>query len=88
MLSRIEWECLNVVRVDRVTHEATGGMSVETEHEKEREMVSIPERFKALLSDLVMSSSVHQHHNKQHEVPSDATRLGVVDLKGCLLADF
>jgi hypothetical protein len=60
----------------------------ESNHEEERQMVSVPECLKALLADLVMSRGIHEHHDEQHEMTSDASRLGVVDLQSSLLPEF
>jgi hypothetical protein len=51
-------------------------------------MVSIPEGLETLLTNLVMSSCVHEEHGKEHEMASDATRLSVMNLKGDLLANL
>jgi hypothetical protein len=56
-------------------------MRIQTDHEKEREVMCIPEGFKALIAYLVVSSCVHQEQNKQHEMASNATGLRIVDLK-------
>ena len=63
-------------------------MGVETEHEEECEVVCVPERLKALLADLVVGGGVHDKHDKEHEVASDATGLRVVNLLGRLLANL
>jgi hypothetical protein len=60
----------------------------ETEHKKESQVMGVPEDLKALLADLLVSGRVHQEHNKQHEVSSDATRLSIVDLLSSLFADL
>lgn len=88
VLRGIEWEARDVVRVDGITDETTSGVGVETEHEEECKVVSIPKGFKALVSDLLVGSRVHYNHDQEHKVACDATRLGVVDLEGGLLANF
>lgn len=55
-------------------------MGVEADHEEERKVMGVPESFKALLTDFVVSGSIHQHHEEQHNVSSDATWLTVVDI--------
>lgn len=55
-------------------------MRIKPDHEKERQMVCVPERLKALLANLVMSSCVHDKHDQKHEVARDAARLRVMDL--------
>lgn len=42
-------------------------------------MVGIPECLEALLADLVVRSSIHEQHTQKHDVPGDASWLGVVD---------
>lgn len=59
-------------------------MSVETEHEKESQMVRVPECLKALSADFVMGSCIHQNNDEEHEVAGDTTRLVVVNCNGCL----
>jgi hypothetical protein len=63
-------------------------MCVQADHEEEREMMRIPERLEALVTDLVMGGCVHEKHNQKHEVTSDAARLRIVDLLSKLLPDF
>lgn len=43
--------------------------------------MSIPECFERLLSNPMVGSGVHQEHEQKHEVSSDTTSLGVMDLK-------
>lgn len=43
-------------------------------------MVGIPKCLEALLADLVVRSSIHEQHTQKHNVPGDASWLGVVDL--------
>lgn len=88
MVCGIEGEAGGEVGIDRVSHEAASSVGVETKHEEESEVMGVPERFKALSPDLLVSSTVHEHHDEEHEVTSDSTRLGVVDLKGSLLANL
>lgn len=59
MLCRIEGERPDIVWIDRVAHKATRGVSVKANHEEECEMMGIPERFKALGSDLMVGSGIH-----------------------------
>lgn len=63
-------------------------MGEEANHEEESQVVSVPEYFEALLTDLVVCSCVHQEHNEKHEMACDATRLGIMDLLGGLLANL
>lgn len=88
VLSRIEWEDGDVVRIDRIAHEAASGVGVEANHEEEGEVVGIPESFEALGTDLVVCGRVHQNHDEEHEVTSDTTCLGIVDIQSLLLTDL
>jgi len=88
VLGRVEGEGCDVVGIGGVTDEATSSMAVETKHEEERKVMSVPEGFKALGTDLVMGGRVHEEHDQEHEVTSDGSRLGVVDLKCDLLANL
>ena len=88
VLSRVEREGLDVVRINGIPNEATGRVSVKAKHEEESKMMRVPESLEALGADFVVSSGVHQHHDEQHEMASDTTRLGVVDLLSGLLSDF
>ena len=63
MFGGIEWEGRDQVWLDRVSNETAGGMGEKTEHEEECQMVGVPEGLKAFLSNLCMSSGVHDHHD-------------------------
>ena len=56
-------------------------MGVKADEEEEREVVSVPESFEALVTNLLMSCRVHQDHDEEHEVSGDAASLGVMDVK-------
>ena len=88
VLRRIEGERGDVVGIRRVTDEASGGMGVETDHEEEREVVSVPEGFETLVADFVVRRGIHKDHDEKHEVASDASRLRVVDVQGDLRTDL
>jgi hypothetical protein len=81
MLCGVKGEGGNVVGVSRVPDEAASSVSVESNHEKECEMVSVPKSLEALVADLVVSSGVNEEHDKKHEMPSDASCLGIMDIK-------
>lgn len=81
MFGGIERESANVVRIHGISHETASGMGIQTNHEEECEMMSVPKRFEALLADFVVGGGVHQNHNKEHKVSRNATRLRVVDVK-------
>lgn len=70
------------VSVDGVADEAADGVGVESQEERNEQVVSIPEGLERLLADTGMSSGIHEHHAEQHDMASNATRLGVVDLQG------
>lgn len=53
-----------VVRVGRIADETASRMGIQANHEKECEMVCIPESFKTLGANLVMSGRVHQEQYK------------------------
>ena len=63
-----------------VTNEASGSVSVETEHERNKEVVGVPEGLEGLLSDFGVGGGIHEKHAEEHDVSSDSTGLGVVDL--------
>jgi hypothetical protein len=65
-----------------VTHEATSGVSVETEHKRNEEVVSVPESFEGLLANFSVGSCIHQKHAQKHNVSSNSTSLGVMNLNG------
>jgi hypothetical protein len=43
--------------------------------------MSVPECLERLLSDPVVGSGVDQEHEQKHEMSSDTTSLGIMDLK-------
>ena len=63
-------------------------MSVEADHEEEREVVGVPESLKALLADLVMGGAVHDDHEEKHDMTGDATWLPIVDIEGISRSEF
>ena len=63
-------------------------MRVEAYHEKEGKVVRVPEGFKTLVANLLVASSVHQYHDKKHEMAGNATSLVVVDILRRLGANF
>ena len=88
MLCRIERESWDVVGVNGIADEAASGMSVQANHEEERQMMGIPERFEALVTNLVVCGRVHEQHNKEHKMTSDSSGLGEVNIQSGLLADL
>lgn len=87
-LGVIEGEGVCVSGVDGVTNEASGSMGVETDHEEEGEVVGVPESLEALLTNPLVGGGVHEDHDEEHEVTSDSSGLGVVDLEGKLLTNL
>ena len=85
VLCRVEGEHPDVIRVDRIAHEAARRVSIQAQHEEECQVVRVPKDLKALVADLLVRGGVHEDHDEQHEVPSDASRLGVVDVQRNLL---
>jgi hypothetical protein len=73
---------------DGVSNEAAGGMRVHTQQERDEKMMCVPESLKRLLSYPVMGSGIHKQHAEQHDVPSNASGLGVVDLKSNLWSNL
>jgi len=88
MLSRIEREGWDVVGVHGVPNKATGGVRVESDHEKECEMVGIPEGLETLIADFMMGGSVHEEHDKEHEMTSDTASLSVMNVESPFLANL
>jgi len=88
MVRRVERERGNEVWVDRVANEASGCVGVYSNHEEECKVMRVPENLESLLPNLVVGRGIHEHHDEEHEVASDATRLRVVNLLGCLLANL
>jgi len=85
---RIEWECRDIIWVNRITNEAASSVRVKPNHEEKCEVMGVPERFEALVTNLVVRGRIHQDHNEQHEVPRDTTRLRIVNLQGNFLTDL
>jgi len=80
VLGRIEGESSNVIGVGGVSDKTASRMGIEGDHEEKREVMGVPEGLEALAADLMMSGCVHDDHDEQHEVTSDATSLFVVDI--------
>lgn len=88
MVSLVEGEVVDIVGLDRVAHKAAGRMGVQSNHEKEGQVVGVPEHFKGLIANLFVGGAVHEDHDEKHKMPSDTASLLVVDIKGNLLADL
>ena len=76
------------VGVDRVANEAACGVGVHGEEEGDEEVVSVPEGFEGLLTDLVVCGGVHEEHTEEHDVASDTASLGVVNLDSSFRPDL
>lgn len=68
--------------VGRVTHETTDCVRVQSEQERDEQVVGVPEGLERLLANSVVRSRVHEKHAEKHDVASDTARLSVVDLQG------
>ena len=88
VLRRIKRERRDVIWINRVTNKTAGGVRVEPNHEEECEVMGVPERFKALVTNFVVRCRIHQKHDEQHKVPCDTASLGVMNLQGNFLADL
>ena len=84
----VKRERIYVLWVDRIAHKATSGMGIESHQEEESKVVGVPEHLKCLMTDLMMSSRIHQEHDEKHKVSCYASRLGVVNLLGKLSSQF
>lgn len=71
-----EWR----VRLHTVANEATGGVRIHRQEERNKQVVRVPKRLVALLSYLGVRCGVHQHHAQQHNMSSDPSGLSIVDL--------
>ena len=72
------------VRKVGVPDEASGGMGVEGEKERDKEVVGVPECFVGLLPDSNVGGGEHHEHAKEHDMTRYAPDLGVVYLHCCL----
>lgn len=67
-----------------ITHEAIGSVCIHGQEEWNEEMVSVPESFERLFSDLCMCSRVHHEHTKEHDMACYSTCLIVMNLNSSL----
>jgi hypothetical protein len=51
-------------------------------------VVGVPECLEALFANRIVGGGVHEDHDKEHKMASDASRLGVVDIESLLLANL
>lgn len=78
----VEGESIGEAWKSRSTYEAADGVGVETDHEEEGEMMSVPKRLEALLADFVVRSAVHDNHDEEHDMSGYSGRLAVVNVEG------
>ena len=88
MLGRVEGESWDVIGVHGVSDETASCVGVKSDHEEKCEVVGVPEGLEALTANLVVGGRVHDEHDKQHEVASNATSLFVVDVLRGNLTDL
>ncbi len=89
MLSGVERECTDIVGIDRVADKTSRGMSIETDHKKEGEVVGCTKMPRSIAygsSDV--GGPVHQDHHEEHEVTGDTARLGVVYIQSGFLSNL
>lgn len=56
VVRRVEREGFDIIRINRVTHKAPSGMRVQGNHEKESQMMRVPEGLETLITDLLVRS--------------------------------
>jgi hypothetical protein len=71
-----------------VTNETASSVGVHAEQERNEEVVSVPKRFERLLSNPVVRSCVDQQHAEKHNMSSNSTSFGVVNLESDLRTDL
>lgn len=71
-----------------VSHEAPCSVCIHREKEYYEKVMSIPECFIRLLTDLLVRSRIHQEHAEQHDMAGDAACLGIVYLNGGFGSDL
>lgn len=79
-----EWR----VWVYAVTYEASCGVGVHCQQERDEKMVCVPKRLIALLSDLGVRRCVHQQHAQEHDMSCYPSSFGIVDLHSRLRSDL
>jgi hypothetical protein len=71
-----------------VTNETARCVRVHSEQERNEKMMGVPESLKRLLSNPVVGSRVNQQHAEQHDVSSNTTSFGVMNLECDLRSDL
>lgn len=75
-------------RIGRIAHEAAGGVGIESEHERDEQMVRVPKGFERLLPDSMVRGCIHEHHTQEHDMTGYPPCLGEVDLDSSIGADL
>ena len=70
-----------------IPHKASSGVGIQREHERDEEVVCVPEGLVGLLADAMMGRGIHHHHAEQHDMAGNATCSGEVVLHGQFRAD-
>jgi hypothetical protein len=71
-----------------ISHEASSGMGVESQHKRNKQVMRIPKSLVGLLANAMVGGGIHEHHAQKHDMSSDTTCLGKVDLNCSLRADL
>lgn len=74
-------------RICCVPHETAGGVGVERQHERDEEVMCVPEGLKCLLPNTMMSGRIDQHHAEKHDMTCDTTRSREMNLDSQLVAN-
>lgn len=67
-------------RIGCISHETTRSVGVQSQKERNKQVVCIPEGFESLLANPMVGGGVHQHHTKKHDMAGDTTCSGKVYL--------
>ena len=71
-----------------IPYKASSGVGIQREHERDEEVVCVPEGLVGLLADTMMRRGIHHHHAEQHDMAGNATCSGEVVLHGQFRADM
>lgn len=74
--------------VNGVAHKASSGVGIQGQHERDEEMMRVPEGFICLLTNAMMGGGVDQHHAQKHDMARDTTCPSKVNLNGQFRADM
>jgi len=81
-------ERFDIIRIRTVTHKASGGIRIKGNHEKESQVMCVPEGLETLITNLLVRSRVHNGHHKKHEMIGNSTSLRIVNLNRELRAEL